>query len=149
MEINNRTVRIIQLPKVYPSREMWMMSEENFDLQLKENEFIVKNKFIFLDDRTLEYLKKESSKILNKVMFAITFGKVIESRNINYVKNDVVIGNGGVQDYCITDEKIFNKVDNDSCLLDEDEYYHGIHNFHNILMKLYDDKKKSKLVLKI
>ena len=149
MEINNRTVRIVQLPKAYPSREMWMMSEENFDLQLKENEFIVKNKFIFLDDRTLEYLKKESSKILNKVMFAITFGKVIESRNINYVKNDVVIGNGGVQDYCITDEKIFNKVDNDSCLLDEDEYYHGIHNFHNILMKLYDDKKKSKLVLKI
>ena len=97
MEINNRTVRIVQLPKAYPSREMWMMSEENFDLQLKENEFIVKNKFIFLDDRTLEYLKKESSKILNKVMFAITFGKVIESRNINYVKNDVVIGNGGIQ----------------------------------------------------
>ena len=59
MEINNRTVRIIQIPKTYPSREMWMMSEENFDLQLKENEFIVKNKFIFLDDRTLEYLNKE------------------------------------------------------------------------------------------
>ena len=96
MEINNRTVRIIQIPKTYPSREMWMMSEENFDLQLKENEFIVKNEFIFLDDRTLEYLNKESSKILDKVMFAITFGKVLESKNINYVKNDVVIGDGGV-----------------------------------------------------
>ena len=105
MEINNRTVRILQLPKAYPLREMWMMSEENFDLQLKENEFIVKNEFIFLDDKTLEYLNKESSKILNKVMFAITFGKVLESKNVNYVKNDVVIGNGGVQDYCITNEK--------------------------------------------
>ena len=149
MEINNRTVRIIQIPKTYPLREMWMMSEENFDLQLKENEFIVKNEFIFLDDKTLEYLNKESSKILNKVMFAITFGKVLESKNVNYVKNDVVIGNGGVQDYCITNEKIFNKVDNNSYLLDEDECHEGIHNFHNILIKLYDDKKKGKLVLKI
>lgn len=149
MEINNRTVRIIQIPKTYPLREMWMMSEENFDLQLKENEFIVKNEFIFLDDRTLEYLNKESSKILDKVMFAITFGKVLESKNVNYVKNDVVIGNGGVQDYCITNEKIFNKVDNNSYLLDEDECHEGIHNFHNILMKLYDDKKKGKLVIKI
>ncbi len=149
MEINNRTVRIIQSPKVYPSREMWMMSEENFDLQLRENEFIVKNEIIFLDDRTLEYLKQESSKILNKVMFAITFGKVLESRNINYLKNDVVIGNGGVQDYCITDQKIFNKVDNDSYLLDEDEFHEGIHNFHNVLMRLYNDEKKGKLVLKI
>jgi len=52
MEINNRTVRIIQIPKTYPSREMWMMSEENFDLQLKENEFIVKNEIIFLDSKT-------------------------------------------------------------------------------------------------
>ncbi len=149
MEINNRTVRIIQLPKAHPSREMWMMSEENFDLQLKENEFIVKNEIIFLDERTLEYLKQESLKILNKVMFAITFGKVLESKNVNYVKNDIVIGNGGVQDYCITNEKIFNKVDNDSYFLDENKYYKGIHNFHNVLMKLYDDKKKGKLVIKI
>ena len=52
-----------------------MMSEENFDLQLKENEFIVKNEFIFLDDRTLEYLNNESSKILDRVMFAITLWK--------------------------------------------------------------------------
>lgn len=149
MEINNRTVRIIQLPKAYPSREIWMMSEENFDLQLKENEFIVKNEFIFLDDRTLEYLNQESSKILDKVMFAITFGKVLESRNINYVKNDLVIGNGGVQDYCITDKKIFNKVDKNSYSWNEDSCYEGIHNFHNVLMKLYDDEKKGKLVLKI
>ena len=149
MEINNRTVRIIQSPKVYPSREMWMMSEENFDLKLKENEFIVKNEFIFLDDRILEYLNTESSKILDKVMFAITFGKVLESNNINYVKNDVVIGNGGVQDYCITNEKIFNKVDKNSYSWNEDSCYQGIHNFHNVLMRLYDDEKKGKLVLKI
>ena len=149
MEINNRTVRIIQLPKAYPSREIWMMSEENFDLQLKENEFIVKNEFIFLEDRTLEYLNEESSKILDKVMFAITFGKVLESRNINYVKNDFVIGNGGVQDYCITNEKIFNKVDKNSYSWNQDSCYEGIHNFHNVLMKLYDDKKKGKLVLKL
>ena len=44
-------------------------------------------------------------------MFAIT--QVLESRNVNYVKNDIVIGMYA-QDYCITDEKIFNKVDNDS-----------------------------------
>ena len=149
MEINNRTVRIIQIPKTYPSGEMWMMSEENFDLQLKENEFVVKNEIIFLDDRTLEYLKQESPKILNKVMFAITFGKVLESRNVNYVKNDIVIGNGGVQDYCITDEKIFNKVDKNSYSLSEDSCYEGIHNFHNVLMKLFDDEKKGKLVLKL
>ena len=134
MEINNRTVKIIQLPKAHPSRDMWMMSEENFDLQLKENEFIVKNEIIFLDYKTFEYLKIESSKILNKVMF---------------VKNDIVIGNGGVQDYCITDEIIFNKVDNDSYSWNEDECPVGIHNFHNVLMKLYNDEKKSKLVLKI
>lgn len=54
-----------------------------------------------------------------------------------------------MQDYCITDEKIFNKVDNNSYLLDEDECHEGIHNFHNVLMKLYDDEKKGKLVLKI
>ena len=82
-------------------------------------------------------------------MFAITFGKVLASKNINYVKNDVVIGNGGVQDYCIANEKIFNKVDNNSCSWNEDSCHEGIHNFHNVLMKLYDDEKKGKLVLKL
>ena len=49
MEINNRTVRLNERPNGLPEKKIWSFNEENFDLKLGDNQFIIKNEFISLD----------------------------------------------------------------------------------------------------
>ena len=49
MEINNRTVRLNERPNGLPEKKIWSFNEENFDLKLDDNQFIIKNEFISLD----------------------------------------------------------------------------------------------------
>ena len=46
MEINNRTVRLNERPNGLPDKKIWSFNEENFDLKLDDNQFIIKNEFI-------------------------------------------------------------------------------------------------------
>ena len=43
MEINNRTVRLNKRPNGLPEKKIWSFNEENFDLKLDDNQFIIKN----------------------------------------------------------------------------------------------------------
>ena len=41
MEINNRTVRLNERPNGLPEKKIWSFNEENFDLNLDDNQFTV------------------------------------------------------------------------------------------------------------
>ena len=106
MEINNRTVRLNERPNGLPEKKIWSFNEENFDLKLDDNQFIIKNEFISLDPAMRGWLNDARSYIkpvnVGDVMRAGTVGKIIKSNNKNFNAGDYVFGWGGVQDYTIT-----------------------------------------------
>lgn len=115
MEINNRTVRLLERPIGLPKKNIWSLNQENFDLELKENQVLIKNEFISLDPAMRGWLNREKSYIspvnLGDVMRAGTIGKIIKSKNKNFNNGNYVSGWGGVQDYIISDGKDFTRID--------------------------------------
>ena len=63
MEINNRTVRLLERPIGLPKKNIWSLNQENFDLELKENQVLIKNEFISLDPAMRGWLNREKSYI--------------------------------------------------------------------------------------
>ena len=114
MEINNRTVRLNERPNGLPEKKIWSFNEENFDLNLDENEFIIKNEFISLDPAMRGWLNDTRSYIkpvkVGDVMRAGTVGKILKSNNKYFLEGDYVSGWGGVQDYTITNGESFQKI---------------------------------------
>ena len=117
MEINNRTVRLNERPVGLPEKKTWSFNEESFDLELGENEFLIKNEFISLDPAMRGWLNDTRSYIkpvqLGDVMRAGTVGKIIKSKNKYFNEGDYVSGWGGVQDYTITNGENFQKINDD------------------------------------
>ena len=96
MEINNRTVRLNERPNGLPEKKTWTFNEENFDLELDENQFIIKNEFISLDPAMRGWLNDTRSYIkpvqIGDVMRAGTIGKIIKSNNTYFNEGDYVSG---------------------------------------------------------
>ena len=114
MEINNRTVRLNERPNGLPEKKIWSFNEENFDLKLDDNQFIIKNEFISLDPAMRGWLNDTRSYIkpvdVGDVMRAGTVGKIMKSNNKYFNEGDYVSGWGGVQDYTITNGENFQKI---------------------------------------
>ena len=117
MEINNRTVRLNERPNGLPEKKIWSFNEENFDLKLGDNQFVIKNEFISLDPAMRGWLNDARSYIkpvnVGDVMRAGTVGKIIKSKNKYFNEGDYVSGWGGVQDYTITNGENFQKINDD------------------------------------
>ena len=117
MEINNRTVRLNERPNGLPEKKIWSFNEENFDLNLDDNQFIIKNEFISLDPAMRGWLNDARSYIkpvnVGDVMRAGTVGKIIKSKNKYFNEGEYVSGWGGVQDYTITNGENFQKINDD------------------------------------
>ena len=117
MEINNRTVRLNERPNGLPEKKIWSFNEENFDLKLDDNQFIIKNEFISLDPAMRGWLNDARSYIkpvnIGDVMRAGTVGKIIKSKNKYFNEGEYVSGWGGVQDYTITNGENFQKINDD------------------------------------
>ena len=117
MEINNRTVRLNERPNGLPEKKIWSFNEENFDLKLGDNQFIIKNEFISLDPAMRGWLNDARSYIkpvnVGDVMRAGTVGKIIKSKNKYFNEGEYVSGWGGVQDYTITNGENFQKINDD------------------------------------
>ncbi len=117
MEINNRTVRLNERPNGLPEKKIWSFNEENFDLKLDDNQFIIKNEFISLDPAMRGWLNDARSYIkpvnVGDVMRAGTVGKIIKSKNKYFKEGEYVSGWGGVQDYTITNGENFQKINDD------------------------------------
>jgi len=117
MEINNRTVRLNERPNGLPEKKTWTFNEENFDLELDENQFIIKNEFISLDPAMRGWLNDTRSYIkpvqIGDVMRAGTIVIIIKSNNTYFNEGDYVSGWGGVQDYTITNGENYQKINDD------------------------------------
>ena len=117
MEINNRTVRLNERPNGLPEKKIWSFNEENFDIKLDDNQFIIKNEFISLDPAMRGWLNDTRSYIkpvqIGDVMRAGTIGKIIKSNNTYFNEGDYVSGWGGVQDYTITNGENYQKINDD------------------------------------
>ena len=102
MEINNRTVRLNKRPLGLPEKNTWSFNEENFDLKLNENQFIIKNDFISLDPAMRGWLNDARSYIkpvqVGEVMRAGSVGKVIKSNN-KYFNKHIEIGGDQIVTY--------------------------------------------------
>ena len=95
--------------------KIWSFNEENFDLKLDDNQFVIKNEFISLDPAMRGWLNDARSYIkpvnLEDVMRAGTVGKIIKSNNKYF--NEEIIWLGGVQNYTITNGENFQKINDD------------------------------------
>ena len=67
MEINNRTVRLLSQTNNFTDENLWSFFEENFDLKLKSKQFLLKNKFILLDNNIIKALKNNDVKEGDKI----------------------------------------------------------------------------------
>ena len=147
MEINNRTVRLLYQTNNYFDENLWSFLEENYDLKLDTNEFLIKNKFIFLDKNILNALKnKELDE--GDLIQAQTLGEVLESKNKNYNVGEYVLGIGFVQDYYISKGIKCKKFEISEFNYSNDKVVIGIENFSIAFTNLIDLNDEKKIILK-
>ena len=147
MEINNRTVRLLYQTNNYFDENLWSLLEENYDLKLDSNEFLIKNKFIFLDKNILNSLKNKELKEGDLIQ-AQTLGEVLESKNKNYNVGEYVLGIGFVQDYYISKGIKCKKFEISEFKYSNDKVVIGIQNFSVAFTKLIESNDEKKIILK-
>ena len=147
MEINNRTVRLLYQTNNYLDENLWSFHEENYDLKLDSNEFLIKNKFIFLDKNILNSLKNKELK-QGDLIQAQTLGEVLESKNKNYNVGEYVLGIGFVQDYYISKGIKCKKFEISEFNYSNDKVVIGIQNFSVAFTKLIESNHEKKIILK-
>lgn len=147
MEINNRTVRLLYQTNNYFDENLWSFLEENYDLKLDSNEFLIKNKFIFLDKNILNSLKNKELKEGDLIQ-AQTLGEVLESKNKNYNVGEYVLGIGFVQDYYISKGIKCKKFEISKFKYSNDKVVFGIQNFSVAFTKLIESNDEKKIILK-
>ena len=147
MEINNRTVRLLSQTNNFTDENLWSFLEENFDLKLKSNQFLLKNKFILLDYNIINALKNNDVKEGDKIKVK-TISKVLESKNDNFKIGEYILGPGCVQDYYISGGENCEKFDIDKFNYSENEIFIGLENFNKAFKKLIELEYEKKIILK-
>lgn len=147
MEINNRTVRLLSQTNNFTDENLWSFFEENFDLKLKSKQFLLKNKFILLDNNMIKALKNNDVKEGDKIKVK-TISKVLESKNDNFKIGEYILGPGCVQDYYISGGENCEKFDIDKFNYSENEIFIGLENFNKAFKKLIELEYEKKIILK-
>ena len=147
MEINNRTVRLLYQTNNYLDENLWSFLEENYDLKLDSNEFLIKNRFIFLDKNILNAFKNNELEEGDLIQ-AQTLGEVLESKNKNYKVGEYVLGIGFVQDYYVSKGLKCKKFKISEFNYSNDKVVIGIENFSVAFTKLIDLNDEKKIILK-
>lgn len=147
MEINNRTVRLLSQTNNFTDENLWSFFEENFDLKLKSKQFLLKNKFILLDNNIVKALKNNDVKEGDKIKVK-TISKVLESKNDNFKIGEYILGPGCVQDYYISGGENCEKFDIDKFNYSENEIFIGLENFNKAFKKLIELEYEKKIILK-
>ena len=147
MEINNRTVRLLSQTNNFTDENLWSFLEENFDLKLKSNQFLLKNKFILLDYNIIKALKNNDINEGDKIKVK-TISKVLESKNDNFKIGEYILGPGCVQDYYISGGENCEKFDIDKFNYSENEIFIGLENFNKAFKKLIELEYEKKIILK-
>ncbi len=147
MEINNRTVRLLSQTNNFTDENLWSFFEENFDLKLKSKQFLLKNKFILLDNNIVKALKNNNVKEGDKIKVK-TISKVLESKNDNFKIGEYILGPGCVQDYYISGGENCEKFNIDKFNYSENEIFNGLENFKKAFKKLIELEDEKKIILK-
>ena len=147
MEINNRTVRLLSQTNNFTDENLWSFFEENFDLELKSKQLLLKNKFILLDYNIIKALKNNDLKEGDKIKVN-TISKVLESKNDNFKIGEYILGPGCVQDYYISDGENCEKFDIDKFNYSENDIFIGLENFNKAFKKLIELEYEKKIILK-
>lgn len=147
MEINNRTVRLLSQTNNFTDENLWSFFEENFDLELKSKQLLLKNKFILLDYNIIKALKNNDVKEGDKIKVK-TISKVLESKNDNFKIGEYILGPGCVQDYYISGGENCEKFDIDKFNYSENEIFIGLENFNKAFKKLIELEYEKKIILK-
>ena len=147
MEINNRTVRLLSQTNNFTDENLWSFFEENFDLELKSKQLLLKNKFILLDYNIIKTLKNNDVKEGDKIKVK-TISKVLESKNKNFKIGEYILGPGCIQDYYISDGENCEKFNIDKFNYSDNEIFNGLENFNKAFKKLIELEYKKKIILK-
>ena len=147
MEINNRTVRLLSQTNNFTDKNLWSFFEENFDLKLKSNQFLLKNKFILLDYNIIKALRNSDVKEGDKIKVK-TISKVLESKNDNFEIGEYILGTGCVQDYYISGGENCEKFDINKFNYSKNEIFNGLKNFDIAFKKLIEFEYEKKIILK-
>jgi len=106
--LKNKIVKLAARPSGFPSENTWTYDLEDIR-EINDGEVLLKNLYISLDPAMRGWLNETRSYIpavqIGEVMRAGTIGEVIESKNTNFNKGDILSGWGGVQQYSISDGK--------------------------------------------
>ena len=112
--LSNHQVLLADRPIGLPKNSDWNIIETDTP-ELKTGEILVKNKFISVDPAMRGWMNDRATYVppipLNSVMRALTVGEVVQSNSPSFSKGDEVAGLGGVQSFCASDAKTWEKVD--------------------------------------
>jgi NADPH-dependent curcumin reductase CurA len=101
-------------PVGVPDKDTWELVESEIPT-LEDGQFLVRNLYISLDPAMRGWMNDAKSYIapveLGAVMRAGTVGEVVESKHDKFMKGDFVFGNGGVQQYTVSDGRGYYQVD--------------------------------------
>ena len=147
MEINNRAVRLLSQTNNFTDENLWSFFEENFDLELKSKQLLLKNKFILLDYNIIKTLKNNDVKEGDKIKVK-TISKVLESKNKNFKIGEYILGPGCIQDYYISDGDNCEKFNIDKFNYSGNEIFNGLENFNKAFKKLVELEYEKKIILK-
>ena len=111
--LKNKIVKLAARPSGFPSENTWTHDLEDIG-EINDGEVLLKNLYLSLDPAMRGWLNETRSYIppvqIGEVMRAGTIGEVIESKNTNFNKGDILSGWGGVQQYSISNGKGYFKV---------------------------------------
>jgi NADPH-dependent curcumin reductase len=108
----NKKMILVNRPTGIPKENTWNFEKDSIP-ELKDGQIIIKQQYISLDPAMRGWMNNSKSYIppveIGSVMRAGTVGEVIQvNNNSNFKVGDLVSGWGGVQEYCITDGKNYN-----------------------------------------
>tara|TARA_B100000575_G_scaffold165587_1_gene132411 strand:- start:590 stop:1591 length:1002 start_codon:yes stop_codon:yes gene_type:complete len=113
MKIQNRLIKLVKRPEGFPSEDTWKLESETIE-NIDNGFILVENYYISIDPAMRGWLNEARSYIdpvrIGDVMRAGSIGKVIESKNSKFKKNDIVFGWGGVQEFSISNGDGFHHI---------------------------------------
>lgn len=110
----NKKLTLAKRPVGLPGADTWNLIEEEVP-HAKEGEAILKTSYVSLDPAMRGWINDARSYIppvqIDEVMRAGTVGQVVESKNPDIKVGDYYTGWGGVQQYCVINDKNWHQVD--------------------------------------
>ena len=112
--LRNKRVLLAKRPEGLPTVDTWQHDEQAVG-ELADGQFLVRQEYISLDPAMRGWMRNVRSYIppvgVGEVMRAGSVGKVVASKHPDFAVGQLVVGWGGVQQYCMTDGEGWHAAD--------------------------------------